>query len=306
MMWPVGSARIHRVTETAHWPFPPEEAFPDWTAEHAAQAARRFPEAYDTTTGELVLSIHTHVIELGNLRIVVDAGNGDHKPRPVLAAHHGFAAGQPDRLRASGFPPDSIDVVATTHLHPDHCGGNTVLRDGGWVPTFGNAQYLIVRADQHWLDRLGEPGAGTVESDLARMREDSVRPLARQIQVVDAPHPIADHDGTRVRLEPAPGHSPGHCVVTVEAPDGSGALIGGDLLHHPLQLDHPELVHVGDGDPEAAAASRRAWLGLAAERRWPVLTAHFPEGAPQLITETADGLAWVERASEDAGPSRQP
>ena len=30
-----------------------------------------------------------------------------------------------------------------THLHIDHTGWNTTLRDGRWVPTFPNAKYIF-------------------------------------------------------------------------------------------------------------------------------------------------------------------
>lgn len=49
-----------------------------------------------------------------------------------------------ERLAAIGAPADTIDVVFCIHLHNDHCGWNTMLVDGRWVPTFPNAVYLFV------------------------------------------------------------------------------------------------------------------------------------------------------------------
>jgi len=37
--------------------------------------------------------------------------------------------------------------VLCTHLHIDHVGWNTRLRNGRWVPTFPNARYLVDRCD---------------------------------------------------------------------------------------------------------------------------------------------------------------
>jgi glyoxylase-like metal-dependent hydrolase (beta-lactamase superfamily II) len=42
--------------------------------------------------------------------------------------------------------PESVDLVFCTHVHVDHVGWNTRLRNGRWVPTFRNARYLIGRA----------------------------------------------------------------------------------------------------------------------------------------------------------------
>jgi glyoxylase-like metal-dependent hydrolase (beta-lactamase superfamily II) len=33
--------------------------------------------------------------------------------------------------------------VFCTHLHIDHCGWNTVLRNGSWVLTFPRAKYVF-------------------------------------------------------------------------------------------------------------------------------------------------------------------
>jgi hypothetical protein len=42
---------------------------------------------------------------------------------------HGF--------HAAGLTFEDIDHVFCTHLYIDHCGWDTVLRDGRWAPTFG-------------------------------------------------------------------------------------------------------------------------------------------------------------------------
>ena len=38
-----------------------------------------------------------------------------------------------------------------THLHADHIGWSTRLRNGRWVPTFQNARYLFAR--EEWEQR---------------------------------------------------------------------------------------------------------------------------------------------------------
>ena len=46
-----------------------------------------------------------------------------------------------DGFRAGGLRFEDIDYVFCTHLHIDHCGWNTLLRNGRWVPTFPKAKY---------------------------------------------------------------------------------------------------------------------------------------------------------------------
>jgi len=70
-------------------------------------------------------------------RILVDTGMGDKltpKERDIFGLY------QERRLLKSleglGFYPEDIDIVINTHLHSDHCGGNTVAEGEEIIPTF--------------------------------------------------------------------------------------------------------------------------------------------------------------------------
>jgi glyoxylase-like metal-dependent hydrolase (beta-lactamase superfamily II) len=52
-----------------------------------------------------------------------------------------------DRL---GIKPEDITDVLLTHLHFDHTGGSTVLKDGNWIPAFPNAKYYVQRKHFDW------------------------------------------------------------------------------------------------------------------------------------------------------------
>ena len=54
-----------------------------------------------------------------------------------------------------------------------------------------------------------------------------------------------------VRLEPTPGHTPGHVSVRI-ASRGEEAVITGDLMHHPVQIAHPDWAQRADVDPAQA------------------------------------------------------
>lgn len=295
MSWRVGAAVVHRVTELTRWSFAPTDLFAAWTEEHSRYTRQRFPRAIDAE-GRLVLSIHTYVVDLGEHRVLVDAGNGDRKHRPVLTAHDDLHAGYLGKLRRAGFASDTFDIVTNTHLHPDHCGGNTHLAGGEWVPSFPNAVYVLSRPDLDWARSVGAGAPeSSVEADLARTFADSVEPVLPQSQSVVAPVTLVSAEDTVVRLLPAPGHSPGHCVVEIESADGRGALLTGDAIHHPAQLAHPELRQNGDHDPELASRTRGELLERAAARRWKLLTAHFPRGCPLELRTTDTGPDWVIR-----------
>jgi glyoxylase-like metal-dependent hydrolase (beta-lactamase superfamily II) len=73
-----------------------------------------------------------------------------------------------------------------------------------------------------------------------------------------------------------PGHTPGHlCVVVSSA--GQRALLLGDAVTCPVQLDEPTWHSIGDVDPELANRTReRLWRELEGEDVTGT-GAHFPE-----------------------------
>ena len=287
-----GAARVDQVTELDRWAFPPAELFPAIEDGMAASARVELGDGYvDPDTGDLLLAIHTYVIRLGGTVIVVDTGNGNAKERPVLAAHHMFDTDYLDRLSRTGIAPGDVDLVISTHLHPDHCGWNTRLVDGQWRPTFPNAVHLFAEKDLDSLRSLaaGEELTGVV-ADLARTYRDSVGPVLRDghWRAVADGDVIAAADGVEVIVRAAPGHTDGHLVVEIRTSAG-GALLAGDAIHHPIQLLHPELVQGGDAEPETARSTRDALLRRCAEEGLLLLPAHFTEHTPFRVVIDADG-----------------
>jgi len=53
----------------------------------------------------------------------------------------------PEVLAAAGIDPEAIDIVVNTHLHWDHCGGNTILTPDGPAPAFPRAVYYTRRGE---------------------------------------------------------------------------------------------------------------------------------------------------------------
>lgn len=287
----VGSARVDQVTELERWPFPPADLYPAIADDVAAGVLDELGAVHvDPETGDLLLAIHVYVLRLGGRTIVVDTGNGNAKERPVLLPHDGFDTDFLARLAKAGVDPSDVDLVVSTHLHPDHCGWNTRLVDGAWRPTFPHATYLLAADDLAHLHTLAdEDPAEGVESDFVRMFHDSVRPVLEESdwrEVVDG-EVLAEADGTKVVVRLAPGHTAGHLVVEIESLDG-GAVVSGDVIHHLVQVGHPDLCQGGDADPALARATRDALLRRCAGDGLLLLPAHVPVDAPLTVELDAD------------------
>lgn len=187
----LGPATIDRVTERAHWSFDADELFPEITVQQLQQAGPLGPNFINPRTRKVVLSLHSYLVRTPTTTILVDSGNGNHKERPALPAHHRFTTDYLDVLATSGVQPSDVDIVIATHLHPDHCGWNTRLSGQRWVPTFPNARYFFGRREFEAFETLhrAQP-EDPVSADLARTFDDSVLPVVRagQAVIVDTPH----------------------------------------------------------------------------------------------------------------------
>jgi glyoxylase-like metal-dependent hydrolase (beta-lactamase superfamily II) len=169
------------------------------------------------------------VIESQGKRIIVDTCIGNDKVRSNPEWNKLQLPFLQD-LQKIGCSREAVDRVICTHLHIDHVGWNTMLKDGKWVPTFPNAKYLIGGTEWDFFSRVDDPF-------LKDPVDDSVRPVMAEgmSELVDEGYRITDE----VWLESTPGHTPGHFAVRISSKD-QNAVITGDLMHHPIQCRYPE------------------------------------------------------------------
>ena len=192
-----------------------------------------------------------------------------------------------DAMQVAGHRPDTVDFVLCTHLHVDHVGWNTKPDGDTWVPTFPNARYLFGHTEfDHWQAEVDE-GRG----DDAATFVDAVMPIVDhgQADFVDSEHRITDE----VRLEPTPGHTPGHVAVWIES-QGHTAMITGDATHHPVQWAEADWGVPADSDAAEAAATRRHLAAIHADSSLLVIGSHY--GAPTAGTIVRDGSTFQFRA----------
>lgn len=83
----------------------------------------------------MLLSIHTFLIQTAHHRIMIDTCVGNDKRQMAFPQWNGRQGSFLRDLAAGGCGPESVDYVFCTHMHLDHTGWNTQLRDGRWVPT---------------------------------------------------------------------------------------------------------------------------------------------------------------------------
>ena len=275
--WRVGAVRITRVEESLT-PVPLVGFFPAATPERVAAHLPWLRPHFVDAQDNALLSIHGLVVESQGRTILVDTCIGENGPsvNPMERDSSAFL----ERLEAAGFARGAIDVVLCTHLHFDHVGGNTVHVDGKPLPTFPNARYLFARREwEHWSAQQ-DPGYASTLSD-------TVAPIfaAGLAELVEADHVLTDE----VRLEPTPGHTPGHVAVRI-ASRGQHAMITGDLTHHPVQWAEPQWGIDADSDGAEATRTRLRLLAEHTGSDLLVIGTHYAPPTAGRLVRRAGGV----------------
>jgi len=94
---------------------------------------------------------------------------------------------------------------------------------------------------------------------------------AGQAALVEADYTVDEW----LRLEPTPGHTPGHVAVRLRTSAGD-AVFSGDLMHRTVQVAEPQWSSRFCDDPARARDTRRAFVEVHADSGVLILAAHFP------------------------------
>jgi glyoxylase-like metal-dependent hydrolase (beta-lactamase superfamily II) len=281
----IGGVRATRIEESYEPNFDAAMFFADWRPEILAEYPWIAPDHYNPASAMLKLSVHSWLLEAGSKKILIDTCVGNHKQRPHRPKWHLMEKPYLARLAAAGVRPEEIDLVMCSHLHVDHVGWNTRLENGRWVPTFPNAKYVFSREDyDHFtaIDRdlvKGPAGGGSFR--------DSVLPVveAGLAQMVSGGGALDEY----LSYEPTPGHTPGSITIKL-ADRGQQAAFCGDVLHHALQVHHPDWNSFACGDPVNARLSRRKVLEHCAGTGARLMPAHFGQPFTCHIEGVGDGF----------------
>ena len=126
-VWKIGKVTITRVVEIEATGGM-SRIIPDATRERLRGIDWLTPHFADDT-GRMRGAIHALIVETPDQTIIVDTCIGNDKVRSIPAWNQLQTKFLTD-LEEAGYRTDGIDRVLCTHLHVDHVGWNTMLKDG--------------------------------------------------------------------------------------------------------------------------------------------------------------------------------
>jgi glyoxylase-like metal-dependent hydrolase (beta-lactamase superfamily II) len=181
-------------------------------------------------------------------------------------------------LKKQGVSPEDIDVVLLTHLHFDHAGGSTSVKEGKLVATFPKAQYFVQKSN---LENAKRPNIRERASYLSANWE----PLAEagKLTVVEGNVELLPGISAWV----SNGHTQGHQAIKIS--DGKTTLLYcGDVIP---TSSHVRLAWIMgyDLEPLKIIEEKNQLLTQAARENWYLYFEHDPYcDAAQVTSQKED------------------
>jgi glyoxylase-like metal-dependent hydrolase (beta-lactamase superfamily II) len=210
--------------------------------------------------------------------ILVDTGLGNKLTAEEQAR---WSLGRPDgglleHLAAEGVALEDVDLVLNTHLHTDHCGGNTVHSEGDPVPTFPNAEYWVQRVE--WSE-ASHPDARTRGTYFGANFE----PLNKggQLRLLHGDEEVTKH----VRCVVTPGHTRAHQSILLQSGSWQGLYVA-DMASFAVNMERTAWLTAYDVLPLENVATKRRWQRWAVEKGAWLFFEHDPRiTIAQLLEE---------------------
>ncbi len=211
----------------------------------------------------ITLSMNCLLILAGGKRILVETGAGD-KMNAKLRDIYGLDGPRlTERLRDYDLQPADIDIVIDTHLHFDHCGGNTRIEKDKVVAAFPNARYIVQKGE---FDHALAP----TERDRASYFNENYVPIAEagKLTLLESDQTIVPG----VEVIRVPGHTANMQCVKLTG-GGKTAFLFADLVPTTAHLSLPWIMGY-DLYPMTTLENKKKWIPEVIREGWLALFAH--------------------------------
>jgi len=175
---------------------------------------------------------------------------------------------------------EDITDVLLTHLHFDHTGGSTYLKNGNWIPTFPNAKYYVQKKHFEWA-------LNPTDRDRGSFIQNRFMPLHNEgmLNFIDGDVSFDDE----IDFLTINGHTSFQQMIKVHDSENT-VLYCGDLF--PFTSHIPILYVMGyDLQPLVTVQEKKKILPIAIEQNWKLFFEHDPEVIMATVAESQRGFS---------------
>jgi len=205
------------------------------------------------------IAFNSYLVRTGDHTVLIETGGGDKMDARARERMKLPPASEPlpEVIARHGIDPESIDIVINSHLHWDHCGGNTLLCGDTARPAFPRARYFASRPEwEHAHQRLARDSVSYIDANYDPLVESGRMTLVvPDCEIVPG-----------IRMLRAPGHNRDMCVVTAESGSQTFCFLS-DLVPSVPHLT-PTWVAAFDLYPLESIESKTRYLAQAIEEKW--------------------------------------
>lgn len=207
---------------------------------------------------KIPMALNCMLVRSEGITILIDTGLGE-KLTPEAQGLWGLErpkGGLLQALEREGVAASDIDIVIDTHLHADHCAGNTRNEGGQVVPTFPNAEYWVQRTE--WAE-----ASHTDARTRATYFPDNYLPLweSGKLRLLHGDTQVTQH----VRCVTTPGHTRGHQSIVLESGDWTGMFVA-DMASYAIHMAKVAWLTSYDVLPLENIRTKEIWRQWAIEK----------------------------------------
>jgi glyoxylase-like metal-dependent hydrolase (beta-lactamase superfamily II) len=208
--------------------------------------------------------LNSLLVRTGKKNILIETGIGN-KLSEKMVRIYGQPAKLLENLHAAGITPDDIDIVISSHLHFDHCGWNSVRKDGKIIPTFPRAKYYAPEGEWQYARH---PSVRDAISFISENYDPLVE--SGQMTLLKGGEEIVPG----ISVKTFPGHTAHMQGVFVES-DGKTACYISDLIPTSAHLDLSWGMSY-DLYPLQTIESKKRYYAEAIPEKWLTVFTHDP------------------------------
>lgn len=236
----------------------------------------------------VALTCNLLLIDTGKHKVLVETGMGSRWTEKEIE-RYGLTPLVDDKepLASIGVRSDQIDAVIISHLHFDHAGGATCIREGELVPTFPNARYYFQKGEWEFAHKANARAK-------ASYRADDFEPIYAAGQAF-----LMDGDGEVVpgiHVHRTGGHTTHHQIVSFESEGQKGSFFA-DIIPTKCHIPPPWVMGY-DHFPLDSCDVKSEWLTKASAERWLIVFDHEP-GVPWGYVNGTNGKFEFEALPEE-------